>query len=185
MQFDLRDLRSAGAQFGSAIGLFERAKLELDSPPTPVNETGLLGGQFRVVENVGHQVDLAATVVEAEQTQHQRRLLLPHRRIGPAVDDVAPLPNHPQAFEQPNIAADADQEAVTLIEDRPPEIIADKASIGTKQREFNGNRSSSSSISTWPRSLEYDGPSFQHQGSRKPMCHRSVNHICGPTAWGS
>ena len=108
------------AQFGSAVGLFERTKLELDSPATPVNETGLLDGQFLVIENVGHQVDLAATIVEAEQTQHQRRLLLPHRLIGPAVDDVAPLPNHAQAFQQPNIAADADQEAMAVIEDRPP-----------------------------------------------------------------
>src|SRR5271157_4027761 len=101
-----------------------------------VNETGLLGGQFLVIENVGHQVDLAATIVEAEQTQHQRRLLLPHRLIGPAVDDVAPPPNHAQAFQQPNIAADADQEAMAVIEDRPPELIAHKAGIATKQREF-------------------------------------------------
>src|SRR5260370_9148721 len=136
MQFDLRDLRSAGAQLGSAVGLFECAKLEFYSPATPVNETGLLGGQFLVIENVGHQVGLTATIVKAEQAQHQRRLLLPHRRIGPAVDDVAPLTNHAQVFQQPNIAADADQEAMIMIEDRPPELIADKAGIGTKQREL-------------------------------------------------
>ena len=39
----------------------------------------------------------------------------------------------PKRFQQSNIAADSDQEAVTMIKDRPPEIIADKAGITTKQ----------------------------------------------------
>ena len=136
VQFDLRDVRSAGAQFGSAIGLFERAKLELDSPATPVNETGLLGGQFLVDRECwspgrprrDHRESRADAAPEAVASS-------PHRLIGPAVDDVAPLPNHAQAFEQPHIATDAHQETVTLIEDRPPELIADKAGIATKQRE--------------------------------------------------
>src|SRR5579871_6280570 len=136
VQLDLGNLWSTATKLPSTIGLFQRSKLYFNSPAASVNRTGLLRCQFATTENIRDQVNFPATVVEAKQAQDQRRLLFLHGFIGPAVNDAILFPNDPQAFQQPNVAADAHQQAVTMLENAAPKVIPHKASIAAKQRRY-------------------------------------------------
>jgi site-specific DNA recombinase len=73
-------------------GHFYRLRLaDLHAPPGSVDRRYLAVAQAALGQ-VGHQIDRLLSVMHHYQPQHQRRLLLPRRLVGPQIDDLRILP---------------------------------------------------------------------------------------------
>ncbi len=136
VQFHQGVLRCLAARHAATDRLFQRAKLQFDSPAATIKIPNFRQRQRLLVQHVGQQRHGAATHPTTPQTQHQRPLMLLGRLVRPEVHRACFLAYITQATQQGYVRSDADQEAVTGIQDGFPQIVPGETRIRTKQGVF-------------------------------------------------